>query len=286
MGMRNDFCVFIPTHGRARNVRTVDTLREEGYTGRIYIVVDDEDADLPAYKKKYKDNVLVFSKDEIAPRIDRMNNFNIRNTVLFAREAIQLLARDTIKVAHYIVLDDDYESFQYMFNAHGEFTHKKILNLDRIFDIMVDFLINTGATVLAMCQMGDFFGGENGFFGKKIRLDRKIMNTFVCDSQKPYKYFGAMNDDVNSYIFNGNTGMLLFTTNNISVNQMETQRQDGGLTDMYLEYGTYIKSFTSVMLRPSSVKIKLMGSSHQRIHHLISKINTYPKIVPESVKKK
>lgn len=40
--MRN-FAVFILSHGRAGNVKTYQTLINQGYTGNIYIVIDDED---------------------------------------------------------------------------------------------------------------------------------------------------------------------------------------------------------------------------------------------------
>ena len=43
MAMREDFCVFILTHGRHDRVHTYNTLLKAGYTGKIYIVIDDED---------------------------------------------------------------------------------------------------------------------------------------------------------------------------------------------------------------------------------------------------
>ncbi len=55
---------------------------------------------------------------------------------------------------------------------------------------------------------------------------------------------------------------------------------------MYIEYGTYVKSFFSVMVAPSCVKIGIMGSSHKRVHHLIAWENCTPKIVSDRFKKK
>ena len=37
-----DFAVFILTHGRADNVKTYKTLKRFGYTGKIYIIIDNE----------------------------------------------------------------------------------------------------------------------------------------------------------------------------------------------------------------------------------------------------
>ena len=42
--MRNDFVVFILSHGRANSLVTVDSLNRCGYTGKWYIILDDEDS--------------------------------------------------------------------------------------------------------------------------------------------------------------------------------------------------------------------------------------------------
>ena len=35
-----NFAVFILSHGRANNVITIKTLRDVGYTGKIYIIIN------------------------------------------------------------------------------------------------------------------------------------------------------------------------------------------------------------------------------------------------------
>ena len=41
---KTKFAAFILTHGRADDVLTYDTLRRCGYTGKIYLLVDNEDS--------------------------------------------------------------------------------------------------------------------------------------------------------------------------------------------------------------------------------------------------
>ena len=53
--MRDDFAAFILTHGRADNVITYNTLRKQGYTGKIILLIDNEDAQIDDYKRKYGD---------------------------------------------------------------------------------------------------------------------------------------------------------------------------------------------------------------------------------------
>ena len=72
----------------------------------------------------------------------------------------------------------------------------------------------------------------------------------------------------------------------MNLDQTLTQKKTGGNTDAYLQYGTYVKSFYSVMCNPSSVKISMMGETHRRIHHAVDWEHTVPKIISDKYKKK
>ena len=71
MTKMDDFCVFILTHGRPDKVFTLKTIQEKRYTGKTYLVVDDEDKTLPEYLKRFPEQVLVFSKAEIVKVLTR-----------------------------------------------------------------------------------------------------------------------------------------------------------------------------------------------------------------------
>ena len=63
---------------------------------------------------------------------------------------------------------------------------------------------------------------------------------------------------------------------------------DGGMTELYLDSGTYIKSFYSVMYCPSSVQVGTLidhRSPHPRLHHKINWSRTAPKIISEKHRK-
>ena len=63
MKMMNNMAVFILTHGRADNVITTKTLRKQGYTGKIYYIVDDLDDQIDRYIQNFgKENVSIFNK--------------------------------------------------------------------------------------------------------------------------------------------------------------------------------------------------------------------------------
>lgn len=202
--MRDDFCALILTHGRPDNIQTLAALKRFGYTGAVYLVVDDEDAALPAYRAKFGDMVVAFSKAEIEPSID-------------------------------------------------------------------------------LCD-----GSESK---KAISAKRKAMNVFVCDTGRPFRYVARMNDDVTTYVNLQRRGLPFLTFLAAQVNQAETQSRAGGLTEMYEQFGTYVKSFYSVMFDPSCVRVaslgdpRVGGAGYKRLHHLIDWNAAAPCIIEERYRK-
>ena len=111
------------------------------------------------------------------------------------------------------------------------------------------------------------------------------MNTFLCSTERPFKFIGRMNEDVTTYVNLGSKGDIFMTIPNISITQLPTQQEKGGLTELYLKYGTYVKSFFSVMYNPSSIKVSSIGDVNPRIHHRVNWNNAVPKIISEKYKK-
>jgi hypothetical protein len=266
----NDFCVFILTHGRPDKVYTYKALKKSGYTGPIYIVIDDEDKTAGECKKIFgSENVLTFSKAEIAKTFDEGDNFNDRRAIVYARHACFELAKQ-VGYKYFIQLDDDYTAFNYKFNHKKEYGDWVVKNLDAVFGLMLDYYKSIPALAIAMAQGGDFIGGKNGSFAKALKLKRKCMNSFICSTERPFKFFGRMNEDVSTYTYLGRRGFLFLTINNLMLSQKATQSTAGGMTEAYKESGTYVKSFYSVMYSPSCVSVSEMGSVNRRIHHKVS----------------
>jgi hypothetical protein len=284
--MATDFAVFILTHGRARNVKTYATLRKQSYTGPIYLIIDNEDDQADEYRRNYGDQVIQFDKAAEAARCDVGDNFPKRNTVLFARNACFQIARD-LGVEYFLQLDDDYVDFRYKFTSDLIAIDKRdVLNLDHLFAVILDYYKSIPALTIAVGQGGDFPGGHESGTLTRLWLKRKVMNTFFCSVDRPFQFTGRMNDDVNTFITLGNRGGLMFTIFNVAIQQLETQSNDGGLTVMYLDLGTFAKSFYTVMYAPSCIGIReITGAHHQRIHHRINWDAAVPKIMNERYRK-
>ena len=281
-----NFAVLILTHGRPDHVVTYRTLRKQGYTGDIYIVIDNEDDTADRYRDKFGDQVIVFDKEHIASTHDEAGRFQDRRSVFYARNASFQIARD-LGLKYFLQLDDDYRSFRYMFTGGMQAwsTQKRIKNLDRTFDIILEFYAGVPAATVAMAQSGDLIGGIRGSNLDRLWLKRKAMNTFFCSTARPFQFVGRINEDVNTYVLLGNRGELFFTFFSIAMFQERTQQSGGGMTELYLNTGTYVKSFYTVMYAPSCVKVGEMGVSHRRIHHVIDWPTAVPCILREEYRK-
>jgi monovalent cation:proton antiporter-2 (CPA2) family protein len=133
---------------------------------------------------------------------------------------------------------------------------------------------------LAMAQGGDFPGGA--LCSTRHKVKRKAMNSFFCSTKRPFNFLGIMNEDVSAYTSLGSRGALFLTIPNVSIKQPTTQSQSGGVTETYKLMGTYCKSFLSVMMMPSSVRVAMMQSKNPRLHHSINWAATVPKIIDAS----
>lgn len=282
--MRDDFCAFILTHGRPDRVHTYNALARAGYTGKVFIVIDDEDEAADEYVRRFGDNVIRFCKSEMAARIDEGNNSDDRRAIVYARNACCELARQ-VGCTYYMQLDDDYKGFEYRFSSCGD---KGYIAMLKTFDAMVESLINfyeaTPCLSVAVAQGGDYIGGQK----VRKKLLRKCMNSWVCSVDRPFAFFGLMNEDVSTCVTLSRQGGLFFTVVPVKLVQLQTQKNAGGMTDAYIDGGTYIKTFYSVMYAPSCVKVGHLRdprAENSRIHHSINWEAAAPKILSSEWKR-
>lgn len=279
----DDFAVFILTHGRPDTIHTLDTLTRGNYTGKWYLVIDNEDKQAERYYEKYgKERVIMFDKLAISKTFDTADLSQERRAIVYARNACFQIAKD-LNLKYFVEFDDDYTSIGIRYPKDGKLSQLSCENLDEIFELMVDFLLETDALTVCMSQGGDHMGGLTGRWKKSIL--RKAMNSFFCRADRPFQFLGRVNEDVNTYTLLGSQGQLMMTITDLMLNQMQTQSNSGGMTDLYLDGGTYLKSFYTVLYMPSAVTVQPMGTSHKRLHHKVNWKHCVPLILDERYKK-
>ena len=275
----NNTAVFIPTYKRAKKVLTYKTLRDAQYDGKIYLIVSDDDPQIEDYKKQYPSEVIIFSKEDARPFTDLCDNFENRKLVVFARNYMFKIAKD-LNLDYFCVLDDDYDRFSFRRCFGEKLKGFKVLDIGRIIKACFSYLAKApNLDCFTWCQDGDFIGGTNSF--DDIGRKRKIMNGYFFKTDRPIRFMGSINEDLNASVYEGQRGKVFFTINDVSIHQLITQSNAGGLTEAYLDEGTYLKSFYSVIVAPNCVRVSSMGSKDLRIHHKVCWNKCCPKIIRE-----
>lgn len=274
--------IFILSYGRADKVYTYKTLIDSGYSDSIFIICSEDDSQLDEYFKKFGNQVIVFSKEEARAETDLIDNFEKRNMVAFARNIVFKIAKK-MGIDYFCVLDDDYTRFSFRRCFGNILKTFRIKDLRSIFDACFLYLSKTKIIdCFALAQEGDFIGGASSF--EAIGFKRKIMNCYFFKTNRPVRFIGTINEDLTASVYEGQRGKYFFTINDVSVKQVITQANKGGLTEIYLDSGTYIKSFYSVIACPNSVKISAMGNKDLRIHHKVEWNKAVPKLIREVCK--
>lgn len=278
------FGAFILTYGRPDRIHTIGTLRKHGYTGPIHLVCDSSDPTLDQYREQFGDDLIVFDKADLEGTFDTGDNETSMRGVVYARNINPSIARD-LGYTHFIQLDDDYKQFLHRWALPGDPTlySATVKDLDRVLEAMLDFMDTADADTVAMAQGGDLIGGTNGRIGEGMM--RKAMNSFLFRTDRPVVFPGRVNEDVNAYVVYGARGRLWFTVLGIQLIQPATQQYGGGMTGLYLEGGTFVKSFYTVMMAPSCTRVWLMGPTAKRFHHEVKWERAVPKILSDRYRK-
>ena len=143
----NNFAVYILSHGRAGNVKTYHTLRNAGYTGKIYVVIDDEDKQGDLYREEFGDECVVFCKQEYMDKADTISLDGTRISALFARLFIMDIAKDN---EYYLMIDDDVEKITFRYPCGNSLKSMAIKNADYMFEKIVNFMKGAKLNVLAL----------------------------------------------------------------------------------------------------------------------------------------
>lgn len=285
--------IFILSNGRADNVRTWSFLEEYGCKYPYYVVVDDLDPQLEEYKKNFKERLIIFNKEKMKKdmNVDMGDNFNKYLNCVIIRNGCFKLAKD-MGYDFFVELDDDYSRLAYKIELGEELKDRRVPNehFNIILDAYFEFLDTTPTDAIAFGQAGDYIGGKKSSL-MRHGYKRKLMNFIFFKTERYLKFSGTLNDDVTCYSNESFKGKFMLTPSKISVTQPETQEVEGGLTKIYDDFGTYVKSFYSILYTPSAVKISTFAGSgkdsagQSRIHHNVLFNNCQPKLLPEKLKK-
>lgn len=253
--MRNDFAIFILTHGRANDQKTLNMLKENGYTGKWFLVVDNLDEQLEEYQQKYREHVIVFDKLAAWGITDTFHNGKMLKAVVFPRNVVFQYAREK-GIKSFAMCDDDISRLNYK-HIEGEklATDKITRNIDKILEAYANYAEMAKITVLGMCEDGVFIGGVNQLV---LNGYTPSIGKFIFfRTEDEVKYRGLYYEDNIATFDIPLQGRMSFSPTIIStVSQIDTKKTKGGMHDVYENTSSgYTCSFMVLMVHPSGIKI-------------------------------
>ena len=178
------FAIFICTHGRPNAQHTLKTLRDCGYTGKIVLLVDDEDDTVDDLVDNYpKTRIMRFNKQKYIDLSDTGTNENQRKCILYAKNCCEAVAQD-IKLDAFVIADDDIFNFRYRYPEDGKLKSLKITkDIDKVIEAYVEYMLSADIVATGFGFTQFYFSGENSFSPENF-LKYRVPYNFVFRNAK------------------------------------------------------------------------------------------------------
>lgn len=277
--MKNDVHIFIPSYHRPNNLKTVKYFLSIGWDAdKIHVCIDSATDDIGDYQEqasKQGFNLHVFDMDEARKRYDYVHRpSKACRSAGQARNMFFDIAK-SLGLDFYVVQDDDTNAFQKKY--HGKYIGMATIDDVRaVFDGIREMMQRRHIGLFGVSQTGDFIGGNNDKIYRK-----KVMNTTFYDTRFIYRGERGVQDDDTS-LFVGVMNYGLFTGSlgdGLVLQQMQSAKQSGGLTDLYNECKLLNKSLVTPIQFPSAIYAEKQKMNGNRLHHHIQTKYLYPMIL-------
>lgn len=262
--------IFVPSYHRPDNIKTAHFLQARDWDmSKVHIFIDSETDDQNEYAvtcSKFGCNLHVFNMDDARSRYDYVHRGSpsLRSAGQ-ARNTFQDFAQAN-GIDFYCVQDDD---TQYMEVLDKKRRRAEGDDIALVFAEIEQFMRKRHIGVFALPQNGDLLSGHERFM--RYTYKRKVMNcTFYL---LPYIYRGerGVQDDDTS-MFCGILNAGLFTGSavvGLTLQQVQSAKQEGGLTDLYNECKLLNKALVCPIQWPSAIHAQKQVMNGNRIHHRI-----------------
>lgn len=278
-----NYAIFICTHGRPDEQHTLKALRKAGYTGKIILVVDDEDDTVPELMlKTYDDAEIVrFCKQHYIDTVDIGRSDAKRKAILYAKCACEDVAKER-NLDAFVIADDDITDFRFRYESDDKLLTQYVTkNMDVIIESYLTFILDCNVCMTS-------FGTNQMFMGGRISDERKgefriPYNFLFRNTSISFNWISEMNEDTISVLAeHGNKYMIQLPFIKLEMKELMAGAK-GGMTEFYNQMTTGTRIGTILMYSPSNVKYI---ATAKKITHAIKKDNAFPKLISSSIKRK
>lgn len=279
--MRNDYAVFIITHGRPNNQKTYNLLKSMGFKGKIFLIVDNLDKTKPEYEMKYKDKVIVFDKPTCAKNTDTGLVEPFLNFAVFARNAVEDCAK-VLGYKYFMVFDDDIRNLRIRYDYKGSLKSRKLDGIiNEVFDACIDFMESTNIQCSSLGFCNVYRQGVSALYENNPR-NRLCAEAFIRNAEQPVDWrLNMLEDLITSLDYNmwGNVWMQLLPIQVEIV--MSEGKVEGGNSDAYNNLNQFEMNFLPVVAHPECCKVRFTDKWSVTTHAK----DISPAIISEKYKK-
>lgn len=271
------FGVFVITRERSKETTTEKVLRNSGYTGDVFTVIDDTDSEIDEYKSMF-DNVLVFSHKEWCDNTDYFNPNTYPHTSTCARNFVLDYAKRN-DYDYILLSDDDMKRLLYVSDNGSKLIRTPIKNFDKLIDCVCEFMTNTNFKVFSFTLDDNYYGGYKGQEYQN-KFTNRIAQHFILKVKDAKPFIGELNQDLNYSLQYSNVGDIMMSCAHISFVAPHRGTNKGGTQPVYNKRSLYEKNMYTLVTRPDVIRYNEEGKFKY------SSKKFYPKIIDEKYRKR
>lgn len=277
--MRNDFAVFICTHGRPDKQYTLEALRASGYTGYVVLVLDDEDSTHDQYLNlvSTKDNtvVITFNKQDIINSVDYGTKL-FRKVILYAKCACENYA-EQMGLKYFAIADDDTKKFRFRYADGDKLRSVDIKqSFDDIVDSFIEYMEKSDLTAMSFGYTSSYLKGVS-IFEPKALCDARVAYNFVFRNAKhKVDWRGSYGEDLITACTHSIVGQIWMNLPTIQNDMVVQCASAGGMTELYKQEDSFQLVQCETMYCPTCITQQFYKT---RWYGAVQRENTFPKII-------
>lgn len=271
--------IFVISYNRADRVETYSALRDAGFFGEIFVVIDVNDPQYIKYLTRFGKELISYSKPNEKLVADTLESEKRESSAVYARNAVESIANH-MRLDAFIILDDDITSFRYRWMQEGICKSLKITQyIDRILLAYIDYMLSCNIATLSFENCMFYIGGISD---DKISNERWTYQIHIRNTKFPVEWKSIINEDIITEIMTATRGYIWWSLPHVVYDAVAMNEKSGGNKDNYDTFSEFKRAMFATVVNPSSCK---PGYSHGKLRIIQNKSASYPMIVSSRYKK-
>lgn len=271
----------ICTHGRPDKQYTLEALRKAGYTGKIILVVDDEDDTVNALASKYthytdsSTSVCIFCKQDYIDKVDYGPKL-FRKVILYGKCACEQLAKE-LNLDAFVISDDDTKQFRFRWVEDGKLRAVNITkDFDSVFEAFTEYMLTADITALSFGYTSSYLKGTQVFEPHVLCNNRVAYNFVFRNTKHDVDWRGSYGEDLITACTSGIKGNIWMNIPTVQNDMVVQGKSSGGMTELYKSQDSFELVQCETMYCPTSMTAQYYKT---RWYGAVQRENTFPKII-------